>query len=88
VAYAVELTGAARRALGRIPPRVAPAIVEFLFGDLARQPHRVGNPLERELVGFFGARRGPYRVLYRIDDEAQRVYAIHVDHCGDVYRPR
>jgi mRNA-degrading endonuclease RelE of RelBE toxin-antitoxin system len=88
VAYDVQLTGPARRALESIPPRVVPAIIEFAFGDLARQPHRVGKPLERELAGLFGARRGPYRVLYRIDDETQRVYVVHIDQRRDVYRPR
>jgi mRNA interferase RelE/StbE len=88
VAYDVRLTGPARRALESIPPRIIPAIIEFAFGDLAREPRRVGRPLERELAGLFGARRGPYRLLYRIDDEAQRVYVVHIDHRADVYRAR
>ena len=88
MAYQVQFTGPARRALRSVPPRVVPAIIEFAFGDLAREPRRVGKPLERELVGLFGARRGPYRLLYRIDDEEQRVYIVHVDHRSDVYRPR
>ena len=88
MAYQVQFTGPARRALRSVPPRVVPAIIEFAFGDLAREPRRVGKPLERELVGLFGARRGPYRLLYRIDDTEQRVYIVHVDHRSDVYRPR
>jgi mRNA-degrading endonuclease RelE of RelBE toxin-antitoxin system len=88
VAYDVQLTGPARRALQRIPPRVVSAVVEFAFRDLAREPHRVGKPLERELSGLFGARRGPYRLLYRIDDEAQRVHIVHIGHRTDVYRSR
>ena len=88
MAYDVQFTGPARRALLNIPPRVVPAIIEFAFGDLAREPRRVGKPLERELDGLFGARRGPYRLLYRIDDEAHRVYVVHVDHRTDVYHRR
>lgn len=88
MAYDVELTGPVRRALQRIPPRVVSAVVEFAFRDLAREPHRVGKPLERELSGLFGARRGPYRLLYRIDDEAQRVHIVHIGHRTDVYRSR
>ncbi len=88
MAYGVQFTGPARRALQSISPRVLPAIIEFAFGDLTREPRRVGKPLERELHGLFGARRGPYRLLYRIDDEAQRVYIVHVDHRADAYRPR
>ena len=88
VAYDVQFTGPGRRSLQAIPPRIVPAILEFAFGDLARAPHRVGKPLERELIGLFGARRGPYRLLYRIDDAAQRVYIVRIDHRADVYRPR
>ena len=88
MAYDVQLTGPARRALQRIPPRVVSAVVEFAFGDLAREPHRVGKPLERELSGLFGARRGPYRLLYRINDEAQHVFIVHIGHRTDVYRSR
>lgn len=87
MAHDVVLTGPARRALRSIPPRIVPAIIEFAFGDLAREPHRVGKPLERELASLFGARRGPYRVLYRVDDEALRVDIVHIDHRADVYRP-
>jgi hypothetical protein len=31
-----------------------PAIIEFVFGDLATAPQRVGKPLERELSGSLG----------------------------------
>ena len=71
-----------------IPPRIVPAIVEFVYGDLAANPRRVGKPLERELAGTFSARRGPYRVLYEIDDTDSEVRILRVDHRSDVYRPR
>lgn len=84
--YAVRFAASARRNLQHIPPRIVPAIVEFAYGDLARDPRRVGKPLERELAGTFSARRGPYRLLYRVDDEAARVYILRIDHRADVYR--
>jgi len=71
-----------------IPPRIVPAIVEFVYGDLAANPRRVGKPLERELAGTFSARRGPYRVLYAIDDTAGEIQILRVDHRSEVYRPR
>lgn len=71
-----------------IPPRIVPAIIEFVYGDLAANPRRVGKPLERELVGMFSARRGPYRVLYAVDDDTETVQILRVDHRADVYRPR
>jgi mRNA interferase RelE/StbE len=69
-----------------LPPRAVSAVVEFAFGDLAREPRRVGKPLRRELTGVFSARRGPYRVLYRIDDDASAVSILRVHHRGDVHR--
>jgi hypothetical protein len=50
-------------------------------------PRRVGKPVERELTGSFSARRGPYRVLYRIDDDAKRVTILRVAHRADACRP-
>lgn len=83
----MTFTARARRDLIHIPPRIAPAIVEFAFGDLASEPARVGKPLQRELAGTFSARRGPYRVLYEIDEARKRVVILRVDHRrGDVYR--
>ena len=76
----------ARRDLQRIPPRIVPAIIEFVFGDLALKPGRVGKPLRRELDGAYSARRGPYRILYTINEVAHRVEVLRVDHRSDVYR--
>jgi len=87
VTYEVTFTATARRNLQHIPPRIVPAIIEFVFGDLAANPDRGGKPLERELSGAFSARRGPYRVLYGIDEEAKRVILLRVAHRADVYRP-
>ena len=86
-AFEVRFTAAARRSLNAIPPRVLSAVVEFTFGDLALEPRRVGKPLRDDLAGLFSARRGPYRVLYRIDDAARIVFVVRVDHRADVYRP-
>jgi len=86
--YEVEFSGTARRDLGAIPPRIVPAIIEFVYGDLARQPRRVGKPLQRELEGLWSARRGPYRIIYDLVEERLVVIVIHVDHRADVYRFR
>jgi len=86
-AFGVRFTAAARRGLNTLPPRVLSAVVEFAFGDLAREPRRVGKPLRNDLGGLFSARRGPYRVLYRIDGAARTVFIVRVDHRADGYRP-
>ena len=86
VGYTVRFTGTARRDLHKVPPRVLSAVIEFAFGDLAREPRRVGKPLQRELTGLYSARRGPYRLLYRIDEDHSLVLIQRVDHRADVYR--
>lgn len=86
--YAVEFAPSARRDLARIPPRIVPAIIEFVYGDLARQPRRVGKPLHRDLDGLWSARRGPYRIVYEIIDERLVIQVLDVDHRADIYRPR
>jgi mRNA interferase RelE/StbE len=86
VTYKVLFSPTARRDMGSIPPRVIPAIVEFVYGDLAEFPRRVGKPLEHELAGSYSARRGSYRILYDIDDEIQQVSILRVAHRADVYR--
>lgn len=82
------VTAGAERSLARLPERVAAAVVEFLVGDLVTLPRRVGHPLRNELVGLWSARRGPYRVIYEIDDDAATVTVVRIDHQADVYRRR
>jgi mRNA interferase RelE/StbE len=86
--FAIAWTTAARRALTRLPEKVAVAIVEFLYGSLAASPHRVGKPLKLGLEGLRSARRGDYRIIYRIDDERRLVIVIAIEHRSDIYRPR
>lgn len=46
----------------------------------------MGKELRRQLVGILSARRGTYRVLYRIDEDARKVVVLRIDHRRDVYR--
>ena len=84
---AIAWTAPARRALTRLPEKIATAAVEFLYGSLAANPHRVGKPLKLEMAGLHSARRGDYRVIYRIDDGDHRVDVIAIEHRSDAYRP-
>lgn len=87
--YELTVTPPAARALAEsLPEAVAIAVIEFLTTALVREPRRVGKPLRRELTGVHSARRGTYRVLYRIDDERREVIVLRVEHRSDVYRPR
>ncbi len=86
--YEVAWTPSAQRDLRRLPEKIATAVIEFVYGSLAANPQRVGRALHLELLGLHSARRGDYRVIYRIDDEAHAVRIAAVDHRADAYRPR
>ena len=77
---------AARRLAEALPDAVAAACIEFVFGPLAQDPRRVGAPLRKPFEGQWRARRGEYRVRYRIDDETRTVYVLDIDHRRDAYR--
>ena len=69
-----------------LPEAVAVAVIALVTGDLATAPRRVGKPLRREIEGVWVARRGTFRVVYRIDDDNHEVVVLRVDHRRDVYR--
>jgi len=87
-AYRVEWAPSGKRDLARLPEKVATAVVEFIYGGLAENPHRVGRELSLELTSLHAARRGDFRVVYRIDEHGLRVVVTAVDHRADIYRRR
>jgi len=84
--YRVEFTAGARRDIGRLPERIAWAVLEFCEGPLAQNPHRVGKPLIGDLTGLHSARRGEYRIIYAIYDDTVVVEVTYVRHRADAYR--
>lgn len=85
--HRVTWSRAAKRAIQRdLPESVAGACLEFILGPLAENPHRVGKPLRGELEGLHTARRGEFRVIYRIEDEQVVVYVVTIRHRRDAYR--
>ena len=86
--YDIRFQPAARRAIAvRLPESVAAAVIEFCDSALAENPHRVGKPLTGPLSGCHGARRGTYRLVYRIDDSTRTVHVLDIDHRSEIYRP-
>jgi len=85
--YEITFQAAARRAIAeRLPESVAAAVLEFCEAALALSPRRVGKPLFGPLVGCHGARRGTYRIVYRIDEQARIVDVLDIDHRAGIYR--
>ena len=86
--FDLALGPAAKRALAAdLSESVAAAIIEFITGALIERPRVVGKPLYEPLQGIWAARRGAYRVLYRIDAPRRTVLVIRIDHRSDAYRP-
>lgn len=85
--YDVVFTRAARHALERdLPEKVAAAAFEFIAGALRENPRRVGKPLREPLAPLYSARRGEYRVLYRIVDQKLVIEIVSIAHRRDAYR--
>jgi mRNA interferase RelE/StbE len=84
--YEIRFQPAARRAIAeRLPESVAAAMLEFCESALAVNPQRVGKPLFGPLAGCHGARRGTYRIVYRIDESSRTVHVLDVDHRSEIY---
>ena len=84
--FEIHWAGPARRALRRLPEKVAVSAIEVIYGPLADNPSQVGRPLRFELEGRHSAHRGDYRVVYRIDRPRHRVYVLAIGHRADIYR--
>lgn len=85
--YDLVVTAPARRALTeRLPEAVAVAVIDFLTTALVRDPRLVGKPLRGDLLGVWAARRGTYRILYRVREDTREVVVLRVEHRRDSYR--
>lgn len=83
----LRTTSTVRRALSETRPEsVAAAAYKFIAGPLLADPHRIGKRLLPPMDDRFSARRGTYRVIYRIDDKDRVVTVVDVAHRRDVYR--
>jgi mRNA-degrading endonuclease RelE of RelBE toxin-antitoxin system len=85
--WQIRVTATAQRQLRRLPEKYATAVVELLPA-IAANPRRLGKPLKFQLEGRWVARRGPYRVVYSLDEEADIVTVLAVAHRADVYGRR
>jgi len=87
--FELVLAAPARRALTeRVQESVAATVIDFLTTVLVVQPHRVGKPLRGQLEGIWSARRGTYRILYRVRDDVREVVVLRIEHRRDAYRPQ
>lgn len=84
--FRVRISARAERDLFRLPMKIGAACVKFIFGPLAEAPHRLGGELRGQLTGLRSARRGSYRIIYRVDEDQHSIEVAHIGHRRDVYR--
>lgn len=87
--YTLVITPTARRQLAHnLPEAAAFAAHEFIAGALLDNPHRLGKRLTPPLNDRHSARRGTYRVIYRIDNEQRTVTVVDIAQRRDAHRRR
>lgn len=87
--YELVIAPSARRQLTeQLSESVAFAAYRFITGPLLENPHRVGKWLRPPLDDRVSARRGTYRVIYRIHEPHRRVTVVGVFSRADAYRAR
>ncbi|BBY62126.1 type II toxin-antitoxin system RelE family toxin [Mycolicibacterium helvum] len=85
--YELVVAPTVRRQLAEtLPEAVTFAAYKFITGPLLDNPHRVGERLRPPLEDRRSARRGTYRVIYRIDDAHRRVTVVGVFSRADSHR--
>lgn len=83
--YEVFVLPSAERELGRIPRRDQSRILNCIEA-LRVQPRPIGMRKLRGQPDAYRLRQGDYRILYRVDDSAWRVFVYAVGNRKDVYR--
>lgn len=85
--YEVRFSRSAKRSLTHeLPEKVAAAAYEFITGALAENPHRVGKQLDEPMHPLYSARRGEYRVIFRILENEVVIEVVSIVHRRDAYR--
>ena len=85
--WRAEVMAPARRECDRLPIAVAAADLETLTAS-AENPRRLGKALMLEPEGRFSARRGPYRIIYALDEDHHLVRVVAIGHRRNVRRRR
>ncbi|WP_239377046.1 type II toxin-antitoxin system RelE/ParE family toxin [Frankia sp. Cj5] len=83
--YQLRIARAAAHALAEVlPEKVAAAAHEFVTGPLLGPPPG-WQPPRPPLTPLWSARRGPYRVIYLVDDANRVVEVTAIRHRRDAY---
>ena len=89
MAWKVELSSQALKALGQLDAQVARRILTFLHDRVAPldDPRSIGEALKGSRLGeFWMYRIGDYRVISSIEDGALRILVVKIGNRREVYR--
>jgi mRNA interferase RelE/StbE len=89
MAWSVELSGGARKALKQLDAQAVRRILVFLDERVAKaaDPRQVGKPLRgSELGNFWRYRVGDYRIIADIRDSTLTVLVVRIGHRREIYR--
>jgi mRNA interferase RelE/StbE len=84
--YTVIFSRQARQNLHEnLPLDSAAAAMAAIDGIITANPHRAGKPLDEPFDGYYSARRGTYRIIYRINEDKHTVEIHSIRHRRDAY---
>ncbi len=88
MAWRVEWEDEAVKELKKLDTRSRRAVVRFMRDKIAtdEDPRRFGDPLRKDLKGFWKYRIGPYRVICSIEERQVLVLVVRVGHRKNIYR--
>ena len=89
MAWRVEVSAAARKALSKLDRQAARSILQFLDDKVAKgtDPRAAGKALSGSALGnVWRYRVGDYRVVVDIQDSVVTVLVVRIGHRRDIYR--
>jgi mRNA interferase RelE/StbE len=89
MAWKIEFSEPADRALNRLDPQQSQRILKFLLGRVAKleDPRSVGKPLQGPHFGeLWRYRVGDFRIICKLRDEVFVVLVVQIGPRKDIYR--
>lgn len=81
--YQIFLSAAAARLIPRLHPDIK-RLIKAALEEIGENP-ALGKNLQEELAGFLSYRARRYRIIYRVDQEANSVVVYYAAHRSEVY---
>ncbi len=82
--YTVRFTDEAKKQFDKLDRRYHSAVAKAL--NRISQDPKLGEPLQRELKGYWKLRFSRYRIIYKINNKKLLIIVFDIDHRKEVYR--